>query len=109
MVGARKVSNLFSSTEDVGVILLEPSHPGEPREGSRELIPVQHAKVSHPQRELTPRAGTMVIHQTGQEGRDSLKNLVLFLREKGEVRLHELATFSGISLGMSLLFQTCPQ
>ncbi len=46
--------HLLGRAEDVGVVLLEPPHPDEPSEGTRELVSVQHAKVGHPQRKLSP-------------------------------------------------------
>ena len=44
------------------VVLLEAANAGEAREGARELVAVQHAKVGHAQRQLAVRARAHVKH-----------------------------------------------
>ena len=41
--------DLVRTAEDVGVVLLEPPHPGQPSQGSGKLVPVEDAKVCHPE------------------------------------------------------------
>ena len=57
------VSHLVHGAEDVGVILLEATHPGEPRERPRQLVPVQDAEVSHAEGQLSPGARPVIKHQ----------------------------------------------
>ena len=47
-------SHLFKGAEDVGIILLEASNSCESRESTRDLVTMEHSKVSHPQRQLPP-------------------------------------------------------
>ena len=44
--------DLVGHAEDVGVVLLEPSHPCQACQSAGQLVPVEHPKVSHPQREV---------------------------------------------------------
>lgn len=41
---------LIDSTEDVSIVLLEPPHPGQSGESSRQLVTMQDPEVGHPQR-----------------------------------------------------------
>ena len=41
--------DLVRTAEDVGVVLLEPPHPGQPCQGSGKLVPVENSKVGHPE------------------------------------------------------------
>jgi len=41
---------LVGSTEDVGIILLEPSHSGEARQSPGQLVTMENTKVSHTER-----------------------------------------------------------
>ena len=55
----------------MSVILLETSHPCQTGEGTRELIAMEHTKVSHPQGQLPPRPRSVVKHDTaGEEWRE---------------------------------------
>ena len=53
----------------MSIILLETPHSREPRESTRQLIAMEHTKVSHPQRQLPPRPRSVVKHETVEEGR----------------------------------------
>jgi len=39
---------LIWSTEEVGIILLESSHPGQSSQCTRQFITMENSKVSHP-------------------------------------------------------------
>lgn len=55
--------DLVHGAEDVSIILLEAADTGEARQSSRQLVPVQYAKICHSERQLPPGAWTMVKHQ----------------------------------------------
>lgn len=56
--------NLFDCAENVGVVLLEPSHSREPRQGPGKLVPVEDTEIGQPQRKLPPRSDSVVEDQT---------------------------------------------
>jgi hypothetical protein len=45
---------LVNAAEDMSVILLEAAHSSETREGARQLVTVEHAKVSKPDGQFFP-------------------------------------------------------
>ena len=51
---AHLLLDLRDHAEDVAVVLLEAAHAREAREGTRQLVAVQHAKVAVPARGGTP-------------------------------------------------------
>lgn len=57
-------TDLIGQTENVGIILLEPSHSRQTTKCSREFISVQNAKVCHSPRQLFPWTWTVVKDQT---------------------------------------------
>ncbi len=48
----------------MGVVLLEAAHASQSAQRARQLVAMQHAKVSVSERELSPRAGSRGEHQT---------------------------------------------
>lgn len=47
-----ETTHLIRGTEDVCIVLHEPSHPGQPAQSSTSLVPVQNTELGHPQRQL---------------------------------------------------------
>lgn len=60
---------LVHGTEYVRVILLESSDPRESCESPGELIPMKHAKISQPQRQLSPGPWPMIEHKAEGESK----------------------------------------
>merc|ERR1719300_1577124 len=54
--------DLVGHAEDVGVILLEPPHPRQPRQSAGQFVPVEHSKVGHPKRQVLVGACGLVKH-----------------------------------------------
>lgn len=55
--------HLIHPAEDVSVVLLEAPNSGQTSQRSRQLVSVQDAEISQPQRELPPRARPVAEHQ----------------------------------------------
>lgn len=70
--------HLVHGAEDMSIILLEAADAGETCQGSRQLVPVQDAKVGHAKGQLSPGARPVIKHQTGakQIDRRSVKNAI---------------------------------
>ena len=56
------ISNLVGGAENVGIVLLEPAHPRQTRESSREFITMKNAKVGHSQGKFSPGTRPVVKH-----------------------------------------------
>ena len=67
--------HLVHGAEDVSIVLLEAADTSEASQGSRQLIPVQDAKVGHANGQFSPGARPVIKHQTGakQTNRYSVK------------------------------------
>lgn len=57
--------HLVHGAEDVSVVLLEAAHTSEAGQSSRQLVPVQDAKVGHANGQLPPGTWSVIKHQTG--------------------------------------------
>lgn len=55
---------LLRCTEDVSIVLAEPSDTSQTSQCSRELITMERSKVSPSQGKLPPRANTLLKHET---------------------------------------------
>lgn len=55
---------LVHSTKDVCVVLLKATDTGKTGESARELVAVQHAKISQTQGQFPPGTRPMIKHQT---------------------------------------------
>lgn len=55
--------HLVHGAEDMSIVLLEAADTGEASEGSRQLVPVQDAKVGHANGQLSPGAWPVIKHQ----------------------------------------------
>ena len=73
------VDYLILGAEDMGIVLLETSYSRQTAEGARQFIAMKHAKVSHPQRQLSPRAWTSVKDQaeTSNKNQQSIFKFVI--------------------------------
>lgn len=63
IITARALAHLIHGAEDVSVVLLEAADACQASQSSRQLIPVQDAKVGHAQRQLSPGARPVIKHQ----------------------------------------------
>lgn len=60
-------AHLVHPAEDVGVVLLEAADSGQAAQRSRQLVPVEHAEVGHPEGEFPPGARPVAEHQAARQ------------------------------------------
>lgn len=63
IITVRALAHLIHGAEDVSIVLLEAADAGQASQSSRQLVPVQDAKVGHAQRQLSPGARSVIKHQ----------------------------------------------